>query len=1640
LLFCLPRILDSGSPGFAQADIDHIADFNGDGLPDFYLVYSGAGTLLTGGIAGIAITQAGAVSAKINSCSAIGLLDDGSDRDDCSPHKNYFHRWMDVNADGLEDFVIARPPVIRTEGTWRVRLNLGNGMFGPQIDTGSSAGLQVDATGIPAGPGLKFRYVGSLPSMDVDSDGRADLLIPSQQPGAQAFALKMCTIKRIHKIQTADGPKCPSASEQLVDPSGIYLAEGPVCAAYSCPPNPDGSAPMPANGEPLGDARGFPYQWPDENGNPLPAFSAYSSHPNHEGPGEDNSVYHLAQLKFVQTGPQQFTVDVIPTPMVSRLNDYYGSADDLFGDGLPDLLTSMGCSNLVLTQPPLPNSPPYTWQHQKCAVVNALGYGPATLPDGTPTANLASKVVLYANINQGLAAPGGSPGSIAVPHVQAPTLKASGSSLGLSLSVPHLPGLMDSVINGVGDFVSWGYFPLSVRAERDGVDLYRLPSDTASGYTDKRHYYFQSSMPVVYGMAQDRGDGGIDGFRSATYGYSEAMYHHLGRGFQGFREIVSTRLTPPDSESRKLRLRTTTTFHQKFPLTGRIEQVETQAPVPTAPNVFRRIKREFDTWICASDRSACPEGDDLPPPAVNPNGGTVYAPLLDRQVVETFDLDSVSGAAVSTVATVNAEAESGGASGWDGYGNLKHQYVLSTDSVVAEHRVITTNEYAPSDTSTNNWWLDRLRNSEVTTSQTYGAGHPLPLNVAQPPSRTVRTDFLWNDDRTPQSQTVTASGMTLTTAYDYTQTTAKGLPAKVTISGTGLTSARATQFTYTKDGNSLASQQDGYFVLTTKNAALHDSTTQHSPRDGQVTRQIDPNNLEVVNAYDAFGRLTGMSFKDANGDPMLPPVSIGYTPCTTRGCGNGYGEGGSHQAGAAWRVVRTQAGAPTTADWFDRLGRAIKHTERGFSETDFVESFTDYDPMGLVATQSGPFYRTEGNAGLTVWDYDVLGRPTEKRSPGEELDAAHGDVVTKYAYSGAKTTIQVRAAFNASQQTCTSSTNLCMDMSRSHDLLGRLAQTVQNNGDAANYATTDYWYDGLGNPIAARDAGGSVIKASYNSLGQRTDLFDLDAGHWSFTYDALGEVLDQTDGRNVTTTHAYDALGRLTQRDASNPSAADASLRAIRDKWEYDPPGGAGLLESSQRQTGTSASTLGTPIWKQSNLYDPASKRLSTQTTAIQGLPIWQTDYRYDGNGRLKTTTFPSSLEVENTYTAYGVLSGLRDSKSGAKYWEAISQDAWGNVTEEKFFGGSVTGAHSSYPSTGQSAHKVWSDAGGTLNRLDYQYDSFGNLNTQSSLLDGASHSESYLYDGLQRLKQATRSGVAGNPAPVSYAYKPNGNLANKTDYSTTAADAYSYGAGNCGPHAASAVARPNQPAHTFTCDANGNIVGGNTLRADYDFNNQPWKVDRIDSGTSASFAYSAEGQVFRSQSGGKTTWFGAGGYEETQSGTGTTQRHELGPVIVLRENGTDTFKAVLRDRLGSPVMLVAGSPAAGNSPRLSASPNPSLDGRYTISWTAMPGATRYELVESTNGSPESLVLNYLQQTWSPLTPKPVGRYTYRVRACTPACGDWSDPLVEYRAPNPPSTVSASAPTQSGSFTVSWSAAAGAESYTLEEKAPGAAT
>jgi RHS repeat-associated protein len=1529
-LFCLSRTVNTGGGTFHEDSIEHIADFDGNGLPDFYLVRGGDdGPANAPSNTFVGVRSTTRTSTGVTTTLSTPLFCDGAANsltDQCSGVAGYATHWMDVNGDGLEDFVIARP----NQQTWRIRLNKGGGALGAEIDTASSVGLNVDSgAGTPSGK--SFRYANSLPTMDVDADGKADLLIPSQLAGSQAFAVKMCQIQKVPPL--SGGENCPVAGAASSSGSSEQVQ---YCLAYSCSENPDGSPPMPPNST---TPSAFPYQW-----NNLPAFAAHSTASAHNGPGGDSSVYHLATLKFAQTGAAAFQVKVIETPLISRLNDSIGRADDLFGDGLQDLTTSVGCSDLDVTNGVV--------TYPLCSAVDDGTYGPTTF-DSAATSTFAGSVVLYASINQGPPFFGGSPGvQIAASRHLTPVGFATTSPKGSLLPLPFMPGLLDGVTNGVNDGASWGYAPLSVPVPAEGYPGTFYSVRAANGYADSRHYYFQSSMPVAWGIAQSNGIGGLNGFRSAFYGYTEAMYNHFGRGFQGFRTITSTGVF--EDLDHALRTQTTTTYEQKFPLTGRVIGIDT---VAVDSGVL--VRKETDRWACDRlGRVACKQGDVL----VVPTSSSVLRPFLDEQLVENFDL--ANGHKVSQVDTVNAASAAATKSGWDDtacdanvqtgsteFGNLNAQSITSSDvtysgdtsagAFVTSHVTTSTNCYDL--LSSTNWWVNALKSNSVIRSMVYAGTHTLP-GGASASTQTLATNYTWNTNRTPKTKVVqpTVVNQQSTTTWTYPPATSYGLPTQVAVNAPDLDSAhsptRTTSYTYTKDGSS--ADAAGYFILTATNGLSYTTKTEIAANDGQVARTTNPNGVQTKVTYDPFGRATQIDHLDnsTNHAAFESSIQAAYTSCRSAAGDVGHcpsklpGED-AWELQAAYRVTVSQEGHAVQVTWYDPLGRVVKHAEQGFDGS-YIATLTDYTLNGPVYQTSTPYF-VGGSVPpfFTSWAYDALNRPFTKVNV---LDLTNTNLVTDYSYSGRTATITVRdSSIELEEGLCpASATNLCLQMTRSTNVLGQLMQTTESPGGLLQ--TTNYWTEPQGHTAATSDPESKVIKATYNALGQRIASTDPDQGAWTFTYDALGELLTQTDARGVVTTiNKRDVLGRTTEQQALPPAIVPVGLAndTVVDQWTFDPTNALGELGLQRRLRGSNRTTpLSNPeVWKESYGYEPLTARPSTITTTIsEGIvQALSSSMHYDSDGRPDTYTYPSGLVVRRTYTDQGQLSQLSNDATGTVYWTATAANEWGHVTGETF-AGNLTGTHEDYNSTGQAYKLSWS-GGGLGDAFTYGYDSFGNLKSQTRVAPGASNNENYTYDPLQRLIRAAR----GTGSPVSYDYTSSGNLKYKSDYSTSTGTPYTYGgAGSgCGPHAVSQVSLSGGGTATYTCDANGNVIGGSTLNMTFDADNHPRIASRTltipstlacrhadtifcygheltTSVGSATWTYAATGDRDAEVSGGVTRYFGPEGYEQV----GTKKIHELGPVIVSRTGTTDTISLVLKDRLGSTLDTIDGSLIARRS------------------------------------------------------------------------------------------------------------------------------
>jgi RHS repeat-associated protein len=1456
--------------------------------------------------------------------------------------------WTDVNSDGLTDILYATTQsctaLNTTASMWCIQLATGTGFTDPISVTSGHEALQIRP--FMSGP-ASFTNAGRLRLHDVNSDGKAEVLYPG------ALAARMCQ-RMVANYPPGPDSSCdiPLASQCQVigmKQKSIVADAKNLCHAeiVMCGDDPSGQYPLPNHGG-------------AGTNNTMAVCGQYSyntSKLNGIGGAPDYSAYVMKALRFEQTGANAFRAVVVeldasgPGRTNHKVVAQFGRdptfSTDVYGDGLSDLVTTLGCGNGTNSINP-------------CVVYNTGNEGPANLPDGTPVTSLLPSATdptlgqkLYVNENVGAAE---NPGR-----------------------APFMPELVRSVENGMGARSVWSYAPLSSKAGRTAgrLPLYEIVPGEAT-YADAKHFYFQSTMPVVSTFTSSNGSGDI-GFRSWRYGYREAIYNHAGRGFQGFRAITKEQSTLSGDQPRIIR--TTTTFHQKFPLTSRIEKVETGKP--RGERDISPHTRETYDWRCnVSNRGVC---DTL-----NGTAPTNF-PYALTQTTTTFDATAAeadSEVPVAEVVVRNYDEATSGA-GLDAYGNSLFAETVAKDLAtdtsglgrfVESKRTRETNTYFAHDTT--NWWLDKLdRNVKTIFPIVWGATHPLPLD-ASTAQHNVETVYRWNANRTQQSIEVQPNAgdtQALRTEFDYAREF--GLPTAVKRYGKP-TDAQPSGVRIT----STAYDTDGYFPVSTTEIldpnALTGLTTNFAYRskDGQVAQTTLPNGLQTANTFDAFGRIIRTDAGGTDGQLIQQSIRMAWNRCSSGSCGNLVGQGGLRSDGlsaqhyASYTVTTVQNGSPTRVVWFDALGREIKTATRSHDGT-FSVNLVEYDAMGSIERQSVPFYLTGANTTApanTVFTYDRAGRMTSKRvetKPGVPLDdPTGGNLVTEYTYAGNRTDILVRGANVAA---CAlpnlGGDSRCMRMQRYGGVLGMM-RTVDAQG-----GVTRYWSDAAGRAVAIADvkanadAGGGAVaagratRATYDELGRRTASSDPNQGSWTFVYNPFGELRRQVDARGAITTVANrDPLGRMLAQTAHMPGSGmtqtpGLSRIAMRDEWTYDLVGRPQQARRCKQQDSTGLAPATCPLsdsaWGETYTYDAASRVTSVeQTQQVYGAQrkTDKTIFHYDANfGREKAVEYPSGLRVQRIFTRWGTLRDVLDADTGERYWGVATTDAWGNVTRQDY-GNGMRGDYTYSPVSGQSLTRQWrsglADPTPVADKITYTYDSLGNLKSQKRdgvATGGSDATENYAYDSLQRLLSATATLSA-----TQYAYDAAGNFTQKSDFS--APNGYQYSTTKirgCGPNAAHSVTLAGGASTVlYTCDANGNIIASGAGLADdrtikYDVTNRPQHVLLPNTQTDAEayFAYSPSGErtyellveAYVPTTGGisqrrnQLVLRGPRGYEleqlfDTAANGGwesATKRHEIGDVsVVLKRvnnangNGQGDVKTVsykATDRLGSPLGLM---------------------------------------------------------------------------------------------------------------------------------------
>ena len=582
----------------------------------------------------------------------------------------------------------------------------------------------------------------------------------------------------------------------------------------------------------------------------------------------------------------------------------------------------------------------------------------------------------------------------------------------------------------------------------------------------------------------------------------------------------------------------------------------------------------------------------------------------------------------------------------------------------------------------------------------------------------------------------------------------------------------------------------------------------------------------------------------------------------------------------------------TTSYTYDQIGRRLSSTEAGLrtSSTSYddaalkvsvqrdlralgdglLQTVTHYDQLGrvrLVRSSDGAALSTNMETdGIKVENRHLAGTGAARRqvvstpyrttadltlqwtcTEYDQLDRA----VATASYSGATAPADCRSATNRTGQTTTvydaDKTTVTDPAGKARDsfvdALGRLKTVVEVNpgGTPPNYTTT-YSYDSLDNLRTVTQGSQPSRSFAYSSLSRLLSVLSPENGTISYTYYDHGNVETRSDDGFATTTFTYDALQRITGKSYSVGPATPAVTYAYYLAADGVPKVGRLKSVSSSVSTTTYDS------------YDLLGRVLSsTQTITGSGKPFAfsYTHFLHDG---LASRTYPSGRVVsytaddagretkvadatrtfvdltavvvaEQRYTATGLLAKMR---LGNGLWETREYRTPQGPTRLKL--GTTEGANDKQELE--------------FNYSPTQYN--GNVVSQVIRHSGQTWTQSYTYDGLNRLASAAETGGWSR----TYGYDQQGNRWVASTSGLTYGEPLE-------PAAQSAIDAPTNRLAGLAYDGGGNLQQYNPHTLSYDAESR--LVSAVSaSGANLQLAYDGEGRRV------KKVWTPAGGSAQT--------------------------------------------------------------------------------------------------------------------------------------------------------------------------------
>jgi RHS repeat-associated protein len=451
--------------------------------------------------------------------------------------------------------------------------------------------------------------------------------------------------------------------------------------------------------------------------------------------------------------------------------------------------------------------------------------------------------------------------------------------------------------------------------------------------------------------------------------------------------------------------------------------------------------------------------------------------------------------------------------------------------------------------------------------------------------------------------------------------------------------------------------------------------------DMQITHKLLPSGNYVDYTYDDWGNVLTVTAEPNNGEPNITTT---YT------------------YDSKWNLVKTAT---------DSLGNTTAY---------------DYDPntgnlIGIICPRvSTP----DGEVNMvTSFSYNSYGQISTV--------ASSDNIITKYEYY-----------------------NDANDVNNFGHLWKTVVDYNQTNSNALNI-TTEYKYDMLGRLVETIDANGNVAKVFYNNLDQMTKTVSPLNYVTNFSYNSNKKLIrleNEISGPNQISSYTYDILDKV--KAVTDPLGY--ITQSLYDKNENL----SDVNDAEENNTHSEYDERGL-LWKVTDANGNVTEysyTLNGQLEKIKDANGNETTYHYDGFDRLKWTQYPDDT---NEIYSYDKNSNITSFTNRAGQTTTYTYDALNRMTEKNWPNG-----QRSIQYRYDIAGRIY-DVNDNGNITSYAYDRIGRL---QDVVDVEERAVSYEYDNLGRRTKL----IYPDDTNVSYEYDAMSRLT-KIKYENTAIAEYTY-------------------------------------------------------------------------------------------------------------------------------------------------------------------------------------------------------------------------------------------------------------------------